>query len=117
MDVGTLVARSMQKYRDRIAVESSEGSLTYGEIGSRIFHIPRKPRTQDGAGCKIFWEVREADRNPGQRRPPERLLLPSAVYPGASKLPLELYIGRDQRDKGFGRIGDCSQPYYRHERC
>ena len=30
MDVGTLVARSMQKYRDRIAVESSEGSLTYG---------------------------------------------------------------------------------------
>ena len=41
MDVGTLVARSMQKYRDRIAVESSEGSLTYGEIGSRIFQLAR----------------------------------------------------------------------------
>ena len=34
MDVGTLVARSMRRYRDRIAVEGPEGSMTYGEIGS-----------------------------------------------------------------------------------
>ncbi len=54
---------------------------------------------------------------PGQRRPPEQLLPPLAVYPGASKLPLELYIGHDQRDRGFGRIGDCLQPYYQHEGC
>ena len=41
MDVGTLVARSTRKYRDRIAVESSEGAMTYGEIGSRIFQLAR----------------------------------------------------------------------------
>jgi len=41
MDVGTLVARSTRKYRDRIAVESSEGAMTFGEIGSRIFQLAR----------------------------------------------------------------------------
>ena len=41
MDVGTLVARSMRRYRDRIAVEGPEGSMTYGEIGSRIFQLAR----------------------------------------------------------------------------
>lgn len=41
MDVGTLVARSMQKYRNRVAVESQEGAITYGQIGSRIFQLAR----------------------------------------------------------------------------
>jgi len=41
MDVGTLVARSMQKYRNRVAVESQEGAMTYGQIGSRIFQLAR----------------------------------------------------------------------------
>lgn len=41
MDVGTIVARSMRRYRDRIAVEGPEGSITYGEIGARIFQLAR----------------------------------------------------------------------------
>ena len=41
MDVGTLVARATNTYRDRIAVESEEGSLTFGEIGGRIFQLAR----------------------------------------------------------------------------
>ena len=41
MDVGTLVARATTTYRDRIAVESEEGSRTFGEIGSRIFQLAR----------------------------------------------------------------------------
>lgn len=41
MDVGTIVARSMRRYRDRIAVEGPEGSITFGEIGSRIFQLAR----------------------------------------------------------------------------
>jgi acyl-CoA synthetase (AMP-forming)/AMP-acid ligase II len=41
MDVGTLVARATTAYRDRIAVESEEGSLTFGEIGGRIFQLAR----------------------------------------------------------------------------
>ena len=39
MDVGTLVARSVTQYRDRIAVESEEGTRTFGEIGGRIFQL------------------------------------------------------------------------------
>ena len=31
----------MRRYRDRIAVEGPEGSMTYGEIGSRIFQLAR----------------------------------------------------------------------------
>jgi acyl-CoA synthetase (AMP-forming)/AMP-acid ligase II len=41
MDVGTLVARATRAYRDRPAVESEEGTLTFGEIGSRIFQLSR----------------------------------------------------------------------------
>ncbi len=41
MDVGTLVARATSTYRDRIAVESEEGTLTFGEIGGRIFQLAR----------------------------------------------------------------------------
>lgn len=41
MDVGTLVARAVTTYRDRVAVESEEGSWTYGEIGGRIFQLAR----------------------------------------------------------------------------
>ena len=41
MDVGTLVSRSMKKYGNQVAVESSEGSMTYGQIGSRIFQLAR----------------------------------------------------------------------------
>ena len=41
MDVGTLVARATRAYRDRPAVESEEGVLTFGEIGARIFQLFR----------------------------------------------------------------------------
>ena len=41
MDVGTLVARAVINYRDRIAVESEEGVCTFGEIGGRIFQLAR----------------------------------------------------------------------------
>ena len=41
MDVGTLVARSTRKYRDRIAVESSEGAMTFGELGSKENPVKR----------------------------------------------------------------------------
>jgi acyl-CoA synthetase (AMP-forming)/AMP-acid ligase II len=41
MDVGTLVARAVVNYRDRVAVESEEGTRTFGEIGGRIFQLAR----------------------------------------------------------------------------
>lgn len=41
MDVGTLVARAANAYGERIAVESEEGALTFGEIGGRIFQLAR----------------------------------------------------------------------------
>ena len=41
MDVGTLIARAVTQYRDRIAVESEEGTRTFGEIGGRIFQLTR----------------------------------------------------------------------------
>jgi len=44
MDVGTLVARATRAYYDRPAVESEEGTLTFGEIGGRIFQLSRALR-------------------------------------------------------------------------
>lgn len=41
MDVGTIVARSMRRYRNRIAIIGPEGEMSYGEIGSRIFQLAR----------------------------------------------------------------------------
>ena len=41
MDVGRLVARSMIRYRDRIALEGPEGSSTFGRTGSRIMQLAR----------------------------------------------------------------------------
>ncbi len=45
MDVGTIVARSMRRYRNRIALEGPEGSITFGEVGARIFQLARGLRT------------------------------------------------------------------------
>ena len=44
MDVGTLVARSMRKYRDRIALTGPEGDITFGEVGGRIMQLARALR-------------------------------------------------------------------------
>ena len=44
MDVGTLVARSMRKYRDRIALTGPEGEKTFGEVGSRVMQLARALR-------------------------------------------------------------------------
>ena len=41
MDVGRLVARSMRRYRDRIALDGPEGTSTYGRTGSRIMQLAR----------------------------------------------------------------------------
>ncbi len=41
MDVATLVARSMRRYRDRIALDGPAGSITFGEVGGRIFQLAR----------------------------------------------------------------------------
>ena len=44
MDVGTIVARSMIRYRNRTALVGPEGSMTFGELGSRIFQLARALR-------------------------------------------------------------------------
>ena len=44
MDVGTLVARSMRMYRDRIALTGPEGEITFGEVGGRIMQLARALR-------------------------------------------------------------------------
>lgn len=44
MDVATLVARSMRRYRDRIALDGPEGTITFGEVGSRIFQLAKALR-------------------------------------------------------------------------
>lgn len=44
MDVGTIVARSMRRYRDRIALVGPDGTKTYGEVGARIFQLARALR-------------------------------------------------------------------------
>ena len=41
MDVGRLVARSMRKYRDRVALEGPEGESTYGRTGARVMQLAR----------------------------------------------------------------------------
>jgi len=41
MDVGRLVARSMRKYRDRVALEGPEGESTYGRTGVRVMQLAR----------------------------------------------------------------------------
>lgn len=41
MDVGRLVARSMTRYRDRIALIGPEGESTYGRTGARIMQLAR----------------------------------------------------------------------------
>lgn len=41
MDVGRLVARSMRRYRDRIALIGPEGESTYGRTGARIMQLAR----------------------------------------------------------------------------
>jgi len=44
MDVGRLVARSMTRYRDRIALEGPEGSSTFGRTGARVMQLARALR-------------------------------------------------------------------------
>ena len=41
MDVGRLVARSMRRYRDRVALIGPEGESTYGRTGARIMQLAR----------------------------------------------------------------------------
>ena len=41
MDVGRLVARSMRKYRDQVALEGPEGESTYGRTGARVMQLAR----------------------------------------------------------------------------
>jgi len=41
MDVGRLVARSMRRYRDRIALVGPEGESTYGQTGARVMQLAR----------------------------------------------------------------------------
>ena len=41
MDVGRLVARSMRRYRDRIALIGPEGESTYGQTGARVMQLAR----------------------------------------------------------------------------
>lgn len=51
MDVGTLVARSMRRYRDRIALDGPEGTSTFGRTGARVMQLARGLRSlglQDG---------------------------------------------------------------------
>lgn len=44
MDVGRLVARSMTRYRDRIALEGPEGTSTFGRTGARVMQLARALR-------------------------------------------------------------------------
>ncbi len=39
MDVGTLVTRAARRFRDRVAVDGPEGSLTFGELGDRVVRL------------------------------------------------------------------------------
>lgn len=41
MDVGRLVARSMTRYRDRIALVGPEGTSTFGRTGARVMQLAR----------------------------------------------------------------------------
>jgi acyl-CoA synthetase (AMP-forming)/AMP-acid ligase II len=41
MDVGRLVARSMTRYRDRIALDGPEGVSTFGRTGARVMQLAR----------------------------------------------------------------------------
>jgi acyl-CoA synthetase (AMP-forming)/AMP-acid ligase II len=41
MDVGRLVARSMRRYRDRIALIGPEGESSYGQTGARVMQLAR----------------------------------------------------------------------------
>lgn len=45
MDVGRLVARSMSRYRDRIALEGPEGVSTFGRTGARVMQLARGLRS------------------------------------------------------------------------
>lgn len=45
MDVGRLVARSMTRYRDRIALEGPEGTSTFGRTGARVMQLARGLRS------------------------------------------------------------------------
>lgn len=45
MDVGRLVARSMRRYRDEIALIGPEGTMTYGQVGARIMQLARALRS------------------------------------------------------------------------
>jgi acyl-CoA synthetase (AMP-forming)/AMP-acid ligase II len=44
MDVGRLVARSMRRYRDDVALIGPAGSMTFGQAGSRIMQLARALR-------------------------------------------------------------------------
>jgi acyl-CoA synthetase (AMP-forming)/AMP-acid ligase II len=41
MDVGRLVSRSMRRYRDRVALDGPEGTMTFGQSGARIMQLAR----------------------------------------------------------------------------
>jgi acyl-CoA synthetase (AMP-forming)/AMP-acid ligase II len=41
MEVGRLVARSMVRYRDRVALEGPEGVSTFGRTGARVMQLAR----------------------------------------------------------------------------
>ncbi|OIQ83354.1 long-chain-fatty-acid--CoA ligase [mine drainage metagenome] len=45
MDVGRLVARSMRRYRNEVALIGPEGVMTYGQVGSRIMQLARALRS------------------------------------------------------------------------
>jgi acyl-CoA synthetase (AMP-forming)/AMP-acid ligase II len=45
MDVGRLVARSMTRYRDRIALDGPEGASTFGRTGARVMQLARGLRS------------------------------------------------------------------------
>ncbi len=60
MDVGRLVARSMRRYRDEVALIGPEGTLTYGEVGSRIMQLARALR---GLGTEIGDRILDLQSN------------------------------------------------------
>jgi acyl-CoA synthetase (AMP-forming)/AMP-acid ligase II len=60
MDVGRLVARSMRRYRDEVALIGPEGTLTYGEVGSRIMQLARALR---GLGTEVGDRILDLQSN------------------------------------------------------
>ena len=71
MDVGRLVARSMRKYRDRVALEGPEGESTYGRTGARVMQLARGLR---GLGLETAETARQevAIKDPLRRLAKER---------------------------------------------